>query len=157
MSRGILTRLTQEEERDFEHLIRELSHDPRTQRMRDYVQHGAVRTFDHCMDVTRCAFKLNRRLRVGADEKILILAAFLHDYYLYDWHSFGDKLHGYHHPHRAAENARRDFDLPSVAVDAIRTHMWPLTMTHVPKSRIAWLVTLADKACSTRETLFARK
>ena len=154
--RGVTTRLDGQEELDFEKLVRRLSEDEKTMRMRDYIQHGTITTHEHCMDVARCAFKLNRRLHLHADEQALVEAGYLHDYYLYDWHTHGDKLHGYHHPQIAAENARKDFQISEKAEKAIRTHMWPLTLIHVPTTKEAWLITLADKICSARETVFER-
>lgn len=141
---------------DFEALIRELSADPRAQKMKEYIQHGTVTTFDHSMDVARTSFSINRKLHLRAPEKELVTAAFLHDYFLYDWHDHGDRLHGYHHPDIAADNAARDFAIGEKEADAIRSHMWPLTITRTPRSRIAWIVTLADKLCSTRETIMER-
>ena len=113
--RGVTTRLDEQEEQDFERLVRRLSEDEKTMRMRDYIQHGTITTHEHCMDVARCAFKLNRRLHLHADEQALVEAGYLHDYYLYDWHTHGDKLHGYHHPRIAAENARKDFQISEKA------------------------------------------
>ena len=66
----------------FEALIRELSADPRAQKMKDYIQHGTVTTYDHCMDVARTSFSINRKLHLHAPEKELVTAAFLHDYFL---------------------------------------------------------------------------
>lgn len=148
--------MNRKDEEEFEKLIARLRDDPRTQEMKKYIQHGAVTTYDHCMDVARMAFVLNRRLRVGAAEEDVVAAGFLHDYYLYDWHVHGDRLHGYHHPKIAAENAARDFELSPDAAKAIESHMWPLTLFHAPSSRVAWVVTLADKICSAKETLFKR-
>ncbi len=148
--------MNRKDEKDFNELIARLRDDPRTQEMKKYVQHGAVTTYDHCMDVAKMSFVLNRRLRTGADEEDVVAAGFLHDYYLYDWHVHGDHLHGYHHPKIAAENAARDFGLSPEAKRAIESHMWPLTLFHAPSSRVAWIVTLADKICSAKETIFKR-
>ncbi|MGX8703383.1 MAG: HD domain-containing protein, partial [bacterium] len=87
----------------------------------------------------------------------LVRAAFLHDYFLYDWHKQGDKFHGYHHPDIAADNALRDFELTKREENIIRSHMWPLTFRHLPKSREAYIVSLSDKIVSTRETIRGRK
>ena len=148
--------LSKEEEQEFSRLLAPLLENENALRMKEYIQHGTITTHEHCVDVARCAFKLNRKLHLHADEKALVEAGYLHDYYLYDWHTHGDKLHGYHHPALAAENASRDFKISGKAAEAIRTHMWPLTLTRIPSSREAWLITLADKICSTRETLFER-
>lgn len=149
-------RLTARENQEFWEHIHQLAEDPKSLRMKQYIQHGRITTYDHCMSVARMSFLLNRRLRIHANEQRLVRAAFLHDYFLYDWHSHGDKLHGYHHPHIAALNARKDFGLGREEMLAIESHMWPLTLLHTPSSRIAWTITLADKLCSSRETIFLR-
>ncbi len=150
-------KMTGEQETAFETLVQELAADPRTLKMREFIQHGMISTYDHCMNVAKLAFVLNQKWHLHADERHLVMAAFLHDYYLYDWHGYGDHLHGYHHPKRAAENAKRDFAIPHDVQKAIESHMWPLTLFHVPSSRVAWLVTIADKICSSQETLFERR
>ena len=143
--------LTDTEEAQFEKLIRPIALDPRALRMKKYIQHGNVTTYSHSLRVAKTAFALNRAFHAGCDERRLVRAAFLHDYFLYDWHTHGDKLHGYHHPEIAAENAARDFGLDQKEQSIIRTHMWPLTLFQVPSSREAWIVTIADKLCSTAE------
>ena len=149
--------MTKKEEREFALLVQDLAQDERCQEMKNFIQHGSITTYEHCLRVARMAFQLNRRLHAGADERVLVAAGFLHDYYLYDWHNHGDHLHGFHHPLIAARNAGRDFDLDEKAKKAIESHMWPLTFLHAPTSREAWLVTLADKICSAEETVMLRK
>ena len=85
--------------------------------------------------------------------------ALLHDYFLYDWHDkySHEKLHGFHHPNVALENASREYQLTPRERDIIRKHMWPLTLFHIPRCREAWVVTTADKYCSLKETLLERK
>lgn len=148
--------LSERDEQDFQEEIRTLAEDPRCLRMKQFIQHGRITTYDHCMSVARESFRLNRELHMHADERRLVTAAFLHDYFLYDWHTHGDRLHGYHHPEIAARNAARDFHISSKTQRIIAAHMWPLTLFHAPSSREAWLVTLADKICSAEETLFER-
>ena len=143
--------LTDTEETQFDKLIRPIALDQKALRMKKYIQHGKVTTYSHSLRVAKTAFALNRLLHAGCDERRLVRAAFLHDYFLYDWHTHGDKLHGYHHPEIAAENAARDFGLDQKEQSIIRTHMWPLTLFHVPASREAWIVTIADKLCGAEE------
>ena len=78
--------LSQDEEVIFGNLIRELAEDTRALKMKCFIQHGRITTYDHCISVAREAFNLNRRLHMHTDEKRLVRAAFLHDYFLYDWH-----------------------------------------------------------------------
>ena len=140
----------------FPELVRPVSEDPRCLKMKEYIQHGRINTYDHCMDVARTSYWLGKKFRLQLHEEELVRGAFLHDYYLYDWHHHEEPWHGYTHPKEAAKNACRDFHVTPLEEGIIRSHMWPLTITRTPRSRIAWIVTLADKLCSTRETIMER-
>ncbi len=131
-------------------------------RLKEFIQHGNVTVYEHCLHVALCAIKLNRSLNAKSKERELIRGALLHDYFLYDWH-FADapgnihpKLHGFYHPGIALKNATKDFVLTEREKDIIRKHMWPLTI-NPPRCREAWLVCLADKYASTLETLKLKK
>ena len=145
--------LTDEEERVFREIIEPIATDPKALEMKKYTQHSHISTYDHCMDVARHCFYYVRRHRMKVDEKSLIIAAFLHDYYLYDWHTHGDKLHGYHHAKIAMANARRDFQITELEGEIIKSHMWPLNLTQLPSTKEALLLCMVDKFCSARETL----
>lgn len=132
------------------------------QRLKDFIQHGNVTVYEHCLHVALCAIKLNRALYANGRERELVRGAILHDYFLYDWHkadapgNIHPKLHGFYHPGIALKNATRDFALSEREKDIIRKHMWPLTV-NPPRCREAWLVCLADKYASTLETLKLKK
>mgnify|MGYP002626555616 CR=1 FL=1 len=145
--------LTEDEERELQRIIEPLANDPKALEMKKYIQHSHISTYDHCMDVCRHCFYFVRRHKLKVDEEALVRAAFLHDYYLYDWHTHGDKLHGYHHAKIAMMNARRDFNITELESEIIKTHMWPLNLMSVPSTKEALLLSMADKFCSARETL----
>ena len=52
-----------------------------------------------------------------------------------------------------AEKLKEEFGLSDRECDAIARHMFPLAP--IPRSRIAWIVTLADKAVASREVTLA--
>ena len=103
-------------------IVEKYDHHPDVQRMREYIQHGSVTTYQHCKNVALVSFWLNRRFHLGADETSLAVGAFLHDFYLYDWHKRSSfrglrrlfEMHGFAHPGSACVNAERCFapDLP---------------------------------------------
>jgi len=143
------------QDREARELLSELEKDPRVLRMKEYTQHGGTSAYDHCVDVARKSLKVAEKFK-GTDRKAVVMGALLHDYFLYDWHSKGDRLHGYHHPKIAAQKAREDFAVSDKEAQIISSHMWPLTLTAVPKSREAWIVCMADKWCSLKETVGGR-
>ena len=122
------------------------------------IQHGTVSVMRHSIRVTRMSLVINRSLKLGCDEKALVRGALLHDYFLYDWHNWQDErnthapLHGFYHPGIALKNALREFPLDEKEQDVIKKHMWPLTVIP-PACKEAWVVTLADKYVSAKETL----
>lgn len=126
-------------------------------RMKQYIQHGKVTTYDHCHKVALTSDKLARTLRIHRlDRKSMLRGALLHDFYLYDWHNEDDgshKLHGFHHANKARDNADEILGATLKEQEIIESHMWPLTITMVPKSREAWLVCFADKYVSIKETI----
>ncbi len=145
--------MKQKDREDLDRLLQDLEEDPRILRMKQYIQHGDTTTYEHCVSVARESFRLNRLLHLKADEAELVKTALLHDYFLYDWHDHSHPLHGYRHADIAADNAVRDFGLDREEEEAIRSHMWPLNLSRVPGSRIGWIISLADKICSAKETV----
>ncbi len=140
----------------YEEILAAIKEHPLVLSMQDYIQHGKTTTFEHAEAVAEAVYRMARRWR-GMDIEALTRAAFLHDFYLYDWHIpnpvHPHRLHGYHHADRALENAVREFGISRHEQDMIYSHMWPLNFTRFPKTSEAWVLTLCDKMCSLREIL----
>ena len=151
-------KLRPEEEENINHILAPYINDTRVQKMKNFMQHGRISTYEHVESVTRLSYWMNKRLHIGADERVLTIGSFLHDYYLYDWHltDEGHGLHGFSHSNTAMENAINHFGIGKRTQAVIESHMWPLTFTKIPKSREAWIVCIADKCISTKETLLCR-
>ena len=131
------------------------------QSMKSYIQHGTVSVLEHSIRVAETSLKIGKFLKdlgFSINLKDLVRGALLHDYFLYDWHKKEDwhKWHGFHHADTALKNASRDFELTEIEKEIIRCHMFPLNITKIPKVMEAWIVTMADKYCSTVETLAMR-
>lgn len=157
--KGMKKELRDRKKAEVEELLSDYINHPKVREMRAFTQHGSITTYDHCERVAEMSLKLNRKFRIGADEEKLAVGALLHDFYLYDWHDDdggSHRLHGFTHPEQARQNAVEIFDIDEKEQEIIRTHMWPLTLNAIPKSREAAIVCLADKWCSLQETLFMR-
>ena len=125
------------------------------QEMQQYKQHGGTTTYTHCLAVAYYSYRLCRVLPMKVDIKSVARGALLHDLFLYDWHvpDKSHRLHGFYHPGFAYANAVKYFDINNIEADIIRKHMWPLTVTRVPRCREAAIVCLVDKFCSFSETI----
>ena len=88
-------KLTVREQQRLDALLRKYRNDAKVLEMKKYLQHGTVSTYDHVERVTLASYWLNRRLHLGANERVLVAGAFLHDFYQYDWHTDSEGLHGF--------------------------------------------------------------
>lgn len=144
---------------EINHILFDIRKNHHVKKMNRYIQHGNVTTLQHSENVVRMCEKMNRTLHLHANHDTLFKGAMLHDFYLYDWHEYDGgthTLHGFHHPKTASENAKRIFDVNEEIQHVIQTHMWPLTIRKMPRSREAWIVCVADKIVSLKETFIQR-
>ena len=152
-------RLTEKEKSEIEYYLQGMHRTKEAELMKRCVQHGTISTYDHVLRVVRFSFYLNRRFHLKASGAEVVRGAFLHDFYLYDWHqnAYIGRLHGLHHPAIALQNAMERYTLTRTERNIIESHMWPLTFFTVPKCREAFIVCIADKICSSYETILRRK
>ncbi|WP_341876614.1 hypothetical protein [Defluviitalea saccharophila] len=83
----------------------------------------------------------------------------LHDLYLYDWHDgeTARKKLSLDRPDITCDNAVKPFDIPEKEQETIRSHMWPLNITKIPKSKEALIICFADKYCALIERIRLNK
>jgi uncharacterized protein len=119
--------------------------------------HGIVNIHDHSIAVAELAFSMAEN-SAALDKKCVVRAGLLHDFFLYEWHVPGIRYlkHGWAHPAIAAEKAREVFGISDREYSCIKTHMWPWTLFSPPRCREGWIISLADKIVSVRETLLCR-
>ena len=141
--------------KSFFEYIEEIENVNEIQKMKEFIQHGKLTTYSHCKQVSYYSYILVKKLNLNVDYASLVRGAFLHDFYLYDWHTRNDghNLHAFTHPKRASQNASKIFILNSKEINIIESHMWPLTITKLPKSKEAIVVCLVDKFCAIIETI----
>lgn len=145
--------------RSFDEEIRLLEEDPAIAQMEQYSQHHGNNTLQHVENVADVSFRIADRLHLDIDEKALARGAMLHDFYLYTTKDMeiSKYRHGVGHPETALRNAKAHMELSEKEENIIRSHMWPLTITHLPKSKEAALVCVADKYCALREAVSKNK
>ena len=127
--------------------------------LKNYKQHGKTSVWEHSSNVAYRSFMLAKRLEkrynIQFNYDDLIVGAYLHDFFLYDWHekNKAHRWHGFSHPKTAAKNAKKMFDISESEQKIIESHMWPLTITKLPKSKEALLVCMVDKYSAIIETV----
>ncbi len=151
--------ITPEIAQEFKDIIKELLQYKQLHDMHQYVQHGDTSTFEHCLMVAYCSYRMAKALPGHFNYKSLIRGAMLHDFYLYDWHipHHSHRLHGFSHARCALDNASKLVTLNATEADIIEHHMWPLTFRRYPRSKEAFLVCMVDKFCSLAETFHSRR
>lgn len=144
---------------ELNHYAWDILHSDNFDKSKNNMQHGTISVKEHSLQVARQSVIISELLGIEHSRRDLVRGALLHDYFLYDWH---DKehvqihnLHGFYHPGIALRNASAEYRLTPRERDIIKKHMWPLTVVP-PMCREAWIVTVADKWCSTLETLRLR-
>ncbi len=134
----------------FSSIVSDLLNDPDVMSMQDLDHHGDISCFDHSLFVAYLSFKIARR--TGMDYRAAARGGLLHDLYLCKWEEENIGLSRlWSHPQRALKNAEDRFDLNDLEKDIIEKHMWPLTLTSVPKHRESFVVSIADKVCAMAE------
>ena len=124
--------------------------------LNNYRHHLVYTTLQHSVHVARTSHALSKALHIPVDETAMLRGALLHDYYLYERaeQGLGVSSHYAQHPSVALKNAERDFVLSPIEKNIILSHMWPVNFRERPRSREAWLVSIADKLCSVWESTY---
>ncbi len=140
---------------DYLDKMESMMDDPRILQMKQFHQHRNNNTYNHVCHVARMSYRISKKLHLKVNEDSMLRGAMLHDYYLYDFmrNPIGAYRHGTTHPEKALDNASQEFDLNEKEKNIISSHMWPLTIMHLPKSKEAWIVSVADKICAVQEVL----
>jgi len=124
------------------------------QQSNQFTQHGSTSTRDHMISAACVSLKISRSLHLHSDEQSLVRGALLHDFFLYDWHApktVRPSKHPTCHSSYALESAANEFAINPLEAEIIREHMFPVTL-RIPRHRETWIITIADKVCSIKET-----
>lgn len=109
----------------------------------EYKQHGNTTALEHCENVAWISFLINERLHLNADEKELVEAAMLHDFDMDGIDDDEEKKTREAGKGGNGENAKA----------VVRSHMWPVKVNNIPKSKETKILGFADKYCALVEML----
>ena len=151
--------LTPERKQKLEETYRYYLHNEKVLKMKEIHAHRGSNTYLHTFKLVKEVMKKAVKSKKELDLENLLIATIFHDYYLYDWRTTKERPHphGKYHPHIAAVNAKRDFDIPDKAIEMMETHMWPFNLTHPPKGKEARLLCNVDTWVAFKEVLTSRK
>jgi len=146
------------------------------QKRKFFKHHEKESVYEHSIKVSLLSYQLAKIFHANIEN--CVIAALLHDFYIHAW-QYSDELqqldfiyqenlykkiplfqkHGFIHPYEAAKNANYYFkDLMNERItDAILKHMFPISICtpyRLPKYKESWIITIADKIVSIRETSF---
>ena len=148
--------LSLETKKHLEEIYQRFLHDEKILQMKDIYIHNGTSCYLHSFRVAKLAIKIAIKKGVTDNLETLLLAAILHDYYLYKRKIIKKRNHGSEHPFIASANAKRDFGISDEVATIINSHMWPINIKLFPKSKEAKILTLADKHVAIREFLTAK-
>lgn len=151
--------LTPERKQKLEETYRYYLHDEKVLKMKEIHAHRGSNTYLHTFKLVKEVMAKAVKSKKELDLENLLIATIFHDYYLYDWRKTKERPHphGKYHPHIAAENAKRDFNISDEAIRMMETHMWPFNLTHPPKGKEARLLCNVDTWVAFKECLTSRK
>ena len=77
--------------------FRYISNSGQFSKTRQFIQHGDTSVYSHCVAVAYVSLWFSYRLHISVSKQSLLMGAFLHDYFLYDWHENdpSHRLHGF--------------------------------------------------------------
>ncbi len=139
----------------FVQYTKDLLCDPLVDSMKQYRHHGETNTHYHSVFVAYRVCRMCTDLRLH-DARDIVRTSLLHDFYLYEWYTEKhDENHIWYHPKESVKNIEAHFGaLNNAERNMIISHMFPLAR-ELPKTRGAWLLTLADKQCACEDYLGA--
>ncbi len=139
-------------EMTFRKSISDLNRNDLVRSMKTIKHHKNTSCYEHSIRVSYLSYKIAKSLKL--DCVSAARGAFLHDFYLYDWHNKDSHvgLHGTKHSKIALENANKITTLNHIEIDIIQKHMWPLNIKP-PRYLESWIVQAVDKVLTLKEII----
>lgn len=140
------------ESREYFEFVKDLLDHEVVGEMKKFRHHYSTTCYQHCLNVSYYNYIVCKKL--GLNAKAAARAGMLHDLFLYDWRDEprerGELPHGFTHPRKALNNAKKHFELDKMEEDMILKHMFPLTVIP-PKYAESYVIVMIDKYAALLE------
>jgi len=134
---------------EFNEIVSEIVNNKEFSKTKEIKHHGITR-YNHSFKIAYYSYLIAKRLNF--DYVSTARAGLLHDFFLTENKKNVNGLKCvFSHSKEAAENSKNIFDATEFEQSIIRTHMFPVTVLTVPKSKEGLLVALVDKVVGTWE------
>ena len=129
--------------------VRDILRNKEFLKLNHYTHHYWTTRLMHSINVSYISWLIARKFNCNA--KSVARAGLLHDFCLYDFKDGtpNGEMQAFYHPKAAAKSSSEIFEISDLERDAILSHMFPIGP--LPRSREAWIITLADKLCASTE------
>lgn len=141
--------------KDLEYLeiVKDIIEDETVRELATFKHHKFTNRLEHSISVSYSAYRWAKRMRL--DSAAVARAGLLHDlFFTMMIDSKNSREHLSKHPEMALENAKQLCELSDLEQDIIVSHMFLVTLNHVPKYKESFLVSLIDKTVSVKEVCY---
>lgn len=138
------------ENEEYLKIVQDLLDDNMVNELANYTHHKFTNRLEHSLSVSYSSYLWAKRLRLNYVD--VARAGLLHDlFFSMMIESTSSREHLVRHPEIALENAMKLVNLSELEKDIIVSHMFLITLAHVPKYKESLLVSLIDKTTSVKE------
>lgn len=144
------------EDIEYMSLVDDILNHKEFEKTKDINHHGLNR-YDHSIRVSYSSYKISKFLRLDYEE--VARGGLLHDFFLTNGKkiSRGERLSTLvRHPKYAVVYSEKFFRLTEKERDIIRTHMFPISLTLIPKFAESWIVNIMDNIVGCYEQLYVK-
>ncbi len=133
-------------ELEFNEIVADIIRSDKFLSLKKEAHHG-INRLEHSLNVAKVTYMFAKRFNMKNYREIT-RAALLHD--LFNNEELDGVISLTNHPKKAADNAKKEFNITDLEYSMIASHMFPLTFK-VPSNKESWLLVSTDKLVAIYE------
>ena len=118
------------QDKEYMEIVSDILESDVFQSTENFIMHGTTTCMEHCIDVSYMTYKIARAKGLRYQEAAR--GALLHDLFLYDWHTQGNRIHGFTHQ---VWNKSRFYTSLHLPLDNINNYKYILYNSSVPEEQ----------------------